>query len=155
MRKSKGLNGSSKKIKKSGNKREVEIKIERFEDDKKKIHIPQYILTIDDLMQFIKNRNENYATVQVCDENGEFFIIDRNTENILEKGKEVLKKMTLFELMTPISIQQIKQNSTNQAILRRSEEQNVFSYIIYSPNARKKILKYLNTGINSKQKTTG
>jgi len=41
----------------------------------------------------------------VCDENGEFFIIDRNTENILEKGKEVLKKMTLFELMTPISIQ--------------------------------------------------
>jgi len=61
------------------------------------------ILTLDDLMTFIRIRNESFITVQICDENGHFFIYDRNTENIFEKGRELMRKSTIFDLMIPIS----------------------------------------------------
>lgn len=34
---------------------------------------------------------------------GNFFLYDRNTENIFEKGRDILRKSTLFDLMIPIS----------------------------------------------------
>jgi len=44
-------------------------------------------------------------------------MIDRNTENIFEKGKEVIKKISLFELMIPISTKYMNENIQNQTVL--------------------------------------
>ena len=111
MQKVKSINRSSKKIRKSGNKKE--IKIDCFENNHDQILFSQSSLMIEDLLQFIRNRNDNYVTVQICDEDGDFFIIDRNSENIFEKTKEMMKKTSLFELMTPISIEYMNDNIEN------------------------------------------
>ena len=58
---------------------------------------------MNDLLNFVKVRNESFVSVQVCDEEGGFVFYDRNTENILEKGRDSLKKSSLIELMVPLS----------------------------------------------------
>ena len=38
-------------------------------------------LTMSDLLNFVKVRNESFVSVQVCDEAGGFVFYDRNSEN--------------------------------------------------------------------------
>ena len=73
-------------------------------------------------------------------------ICDKLAENIFENKKEVLLKMSLFDMMIPLSFEYLRRKAQKESLktLQEINSEGVFSYTIYSQNAKKKYLKFLN-----------
>lgn len=67
-------------------------------------------------------------------------------ENIFENKKELLFKSSLFDLMIPLSFEYLRRKTQKGSLstLKEINSEGVFSYTIYSQNAKKKYLKFLN-----------
>jgi len=73
-------------------------------------------------------------------------ISDKLSENIFENKKEILFKSSLFDLMIPLSFEYLRRKTQKESLstLQEINSDGVFSYTIYSQNAKKKYLKFLN-----------
>jgi len=68
------------------------------------------------------------------------------SENIFENKNDALFKMSLFDLMIPLSFEYLRRKTQKESLktLQEINSEGVFTYTIYSQNAKKKYLKFLN-----------